>query len=171
MKCFGDHSHATSKLSSLGFMSSIGPCVTADAALCIACGRPNTHVYLLYSYVLARRAWHAGKWGGPTNLGMGLATFNLMAQLLSHHLVDMAHAWTTRWKTNSPPKPLWHTGKHGCADGMAPRCAALLALFRSCAGLSSICHRQIDAAIAQMPTLPWGRRLTSRSTCSSLGVG
>ena len=48
----------------------------------------------------------AGKWGGyPANLGMGLATFDIMAQLLAHPLTDAAHVWTTRWKTDSTPAP------------------------------------------------------------------
>ena len=52
--------------------------------------------------VLTRQGWRAGKWGGQASLGMGLATFDLMAQLLSHPLTDVAHVWTTRWKTSAP---------------------------------------------------------------------
>ena len=87
----------------------------------------------------------AGKWGGQANLGMGIATFDLMAQLLSHRLVDVAQAWTTRWKTNAPPSPYSTPGNTDALTARAPRCAALLALFWSCGGLSSLCHRQIDA--------------------------
>ena len=44
----------------------------------------------------------AGQWGTTANLGLGLATFDMMAQLLSHPLVDVAHLWTTRWRTSYP---------------------------------------------------------------------
>ena len=43
---------------------------------------------------------------------MGIATFDIMAQLLAHPQTDAAHVWTTRWKTNSPPTPYsgaWNT--------------------------------------------------------------
>ena len=102
----------------------------------------------------SKAGWHAGKWGGATNLGMGLATFDIMAQLLSHHLIDVAHVWTTRYKTNSPNP---YTPSN--TDALTARplcCAVLLALFWSCAGPSSQRHRQIDADTAQLPTLPWG---------------
>ncbi len=44
-----------------------------------------------------------GLWGRtPCTLGMGIVTFDIMAQLLSYPLVDAAHVWTTRWKTGVP---------------------------------------------------------------------
>lgn len=46
---------------------------------------------------------NAGLWPTyPCTLGMGIATFDIMAQILSHPLVDVAHVWTTRWKTGTP---------------------------------------------------------------------
>ncbi|KAK9823048.1 hypothetical protein WJX81_003290 [Elliptochloris bilobata] len=45
----------------------------------------------------------AYKWPGyPCNLGMGIATFDILAQLISHPAVDDAHVWTTRWRTGAP---------------------------------------------------------------------
>ena len=68
---------------------------------------------------------------------MGIATFDLMAQLLSHHLVDVAHAWTTRWKTDAPPRPYSAPANTDALTARPARCAALLALFWSRAGLGS----------------------------------
>ena len=46
---------------------------------------------------------HAGKWGAyPATLGMGLCTFDILAQIISHPLVDDAMIWTTRWRTGPP---------------------------------------------------------------------
>ena len=46
---------------------------------------------------------NAGLWPTyPCTVGMGIATFDIMAQILSHPLVDVAHVWTTRWKTGTP---------------------------------------------------------------------
>lgn len=71
----------------------------------------------------------AGKWTSyPANLGMGLATFDIMAQLLAHPLTDAAHVWTTRWKTNSPPTP--YTGAYNTDALLArppPHCPAAAA--------------------------------------------
>lgn len=44
-----------------------------------------------------------GTWPGQiATLGHAIATFDIMAQLLSHPLVDVAHVWTTRWRTGYP---------------------------------------------------------------------
>ncbi|KAK9834900.1 hypothetical protein WJX81_007315 [Elliptochloris bilobata] len=58
-----------------------------------------------------------GKWGNyPASLGMGICVFDIMAQLLSHPLVDDAHVWTTRWRTGSPSP----AQKAGYFDALQP---------------------------------------------------
>ena len=45
----------------------------------------------------------AGKWGSyPATLGMGLCTFDILVQIITHPLVDDGMVWTTRWNTGAP---------------------------------------------------------------------
>ena len=45
----------------------------------------------------------AGKWGGsPATLGMGLCTFDILVQIITHPLVDDGMVWTTRWRVGGP---------------------------------------------------------------------
>ena len=84
----------------------------------------------------------AGKWGGyPATLGMGLATFDIMAQLLAHPLTDTAQVWTTRWKTSYPGaySGAWNTDALTARPGLAdwPHAAWLvhgMGMKRACSG-------------------------------------